>query len=150
MEKNSWNWFWSKFPSKNSHIGLQHSHGMRIFLWKDQIIPIATYCHPLSGRRRPPPFAIEPSSATTLCHRTTAGCCRTIAELPLNNAELPSAATGPPPATGLRRTFKGFFENEQNILGNSIRLPNTLKNTCLRKLFLGITFPEIGFPKMKI
>ena len=45
---------------------------------------------------------------------------------------------------------KGIFGNIQNIFGNLIHLWNTVKNTCLKKLFSRITFSEILFSEMKI
>ena len=57
----------------------------------------------------------------TLCRRTNTS------RHPLS----PNRHQPPPPST------KDIFENVQNILKNSICLPNALKNTCLEKVFLG-------------
>ena len=127
-------------------MGLQYSHGMEIlFLVKR---PNYFYRHPLPltvgypplDTTRPPLFTTRPPSATA-----------SAARLPPVTAEPLSARHRTLPfAIGLRQTAKGIFENEQNILRNSICLPNTPKNICLGKLFPGITFLGIGFSKTKI
>ena len=102
---------------------------MRIFFLMKR--PNYLYCHPLS---------------ITLHHH-----CGPL----LAATGLPPSTTSyhpPPPDHHQSLPFaKGVFRNVQNIPRNSIiHLSIALKNTCLGKLFLGIIFLEILFPKMKV
>ena len=131
------------------YVGLQYSPRMGIFFsvkrpnYISLLSPTAGYPPPLPAHHRPSPSAAEPPSiatglplSTSLHRRTTVGC------LPL-----PLAATF---HRQMSPFAKGIFGNVQNSLGNSICLSNTLKNTCLGKLFPMIAFPKILFPGMKI
>ena len=119
---------------------------------------------PLDHRRLPPdhhrpsPTTTNHRRATTKppldCYRTTTGRRRTTTSHhrpPSNHHRLPPDHCRSPPTTANRRqTAKGIFGNEQNFSRNLIHLPNTPKYACLGKLFSGIIFLELRFPRRKI
>ena len=173
MQKYSWEccipgvYFGSTFALKYSHL----TYGIVTFSWDENIFPCKNtklpILSPTTAHHWLPSTAVEPpptQPVAILCCRTPAARRWTAFELPLDRHPLmldhhhpsldhhrpPPDHRPLPPATGPSPSTRNIFGNVQNISENSIRLSNALKNTCLKKLFSGVIFLEILFPKMKI